>query len=160
MKNTLKILLTALSVGSAVFFGTRTEAAPEMQNRDSAFSLLITAFGEVQSSLIENDYEARLQAAQSIADYPERRRVQKLAGQERDLRLKKLDRKLAELSAAYVQSRESGEEEASGPVPPTHIDTASAHEKLKHFVIIGAGEITPENEPNDATAEGSASTTR
>jgi hypothetical protein len=161
MKTALKILLTALSVGSAVFLGMPAKAAPELQNRDSAFSLLITAFGEVQSSLIENDYEARLQAAQSIADYPERRRVQELAGQERDLRLKKLNRKVAELSVAYVHSRQSGpDEEVSGPVPPTKLDISTAHEKLKQFVIIGAGEIEPESETNQDMLQGSALTPR
>jgi hypothetical protein len=161
MKMTLKILLIAMSVGLAVFLGTPVKAAPELQNRDSAFSLLITAFGEVQSSMIENDYEARLQAAQLIADYPERRRVQELASQERDLRLKNLNRKLAELSVAYVHARQSGpDEEASGPVPPTKLDMGTAHEKLKQFVIIGAGEIVPENEANGTMVEGSTSAPR
>ena len=161
MKMILRILLIAMCVALAVFFGTRTEAAPELQNRDSAFSLLITAFGEVQSSLIESDYEDRLQAAQSIHDNLTRQHIQELAGQERDLRLKKLDRQIAELSVAYVRSRERGpDEEAAGPVSPVNIDTAVAHEQLKRFVIIGAGEIEPGSETNQDRLQGSALTPR
>src|SRR6266850_2413278 len=149
------ILLGSL-VGAMALFGTPVRAVTELQTRDSAFSLLIVAFGEVQTSLIESDYEARLRAASSIHDPATRSPVRELARQERELRLRKLNRQLAELSAAYVHSRQPvPDEESSGPVPPAKVDTAAAHQTRKSFVIVEAATIETESETNAPGARGS-----
>src|ERR1051326_735882 len=135
------ILLGSL-VGALALFSTTVRAASELQTHDSAFSLLIVAFGEVQTSLIDNDYGARVKAASSIHDSAARNHVLELARQERELRLRKLDRQLAELSAAYVRSRRPAPgEQSSNPVPPTKVDASTAQEKLKSFVIVEAATL-------------------
>src|SRR5690349_21674944 len=50
----------------------------ELQNQDTAFSLLLEAFREIQGRIIQNDYEARIKAANALADLETRRRVVEL----------------------------------------------------------------------------------
>src|SRR5271155_5229468 len=45
----------------------------ELQNHNSAFSLLIEAFREVQGRIIQNDYEARIKASNALDDLKTRR---------------------------------------------------------------------------------------
>src|SRR5208283_5166614 len=62
----------------------------ELRNQDSAFSLLIEAFRQIQGRIIQNDYEARIKAANALSDLKTRRYVAELAKEERDLRVEKL----------------------------------------------------------------------
>jgi len=137
---TKMVVLAAMSFAWGTPFYPQAQAASELQNHDSAFSLLIAAFAEVQTSLIENDYQARQQAAASIQDYQARQHVMNLARQERELRLRKLNRQLAELSAAYVHSRQS-DAQKNGDHPPAKVDIQDAQKKLNRFVIIGTATI-------------------
>ena len=134
------VLLVAVSLTWGRLFDLRAEATSESQIHDSAFSLLITAFAEVQTSLIENDYQAQQQAAASIQDYQARQDVVKLARQERELRLRKLNRQLAELSAAYVHLRQS-DAQKNGDHPPAKVGIQDAEKKLNGFVIVGTATI-------------------
>jgi hypothetical protein len=123
------------------------EAAFELENRDAAFSLLIEAFGDVQSSLIENDYQARLEAAESIANPSARRRACDLAKQERDLRLGKLKRELTEMAVAYHYSRQT-DDPGTGVSVREKVDPAAAARSLRRFVLIGAATIQTGGETN------------
>jgi hypothetical protein len=58
-----------------------------------------------------------------------------LSLQEHELRLRKLNRQLAELSAAYVHSREP-DVQKTGDSSHAHIDIKDAEKKLNEFVII------------------------
>lgn len=134
------VLLAAIGLSWAMLVAPRAKAASELQNHDSAFSVLITAFAEVQTSLIENDYQTRQQAAASIQDYQTRQHVLKLTEQERELRLRKLNRQLAELSAAYVHSRQS-DARKNGDHHPAKVDIQDAEKKLNGFVIVETATI-------------------
>jgi len=108
---------------------------------------LIEAFGEVQGGFIENDYQRQLQAAGAMADPMSRHYVFELARRERDLRLGKLKRQLAEMAIAYHYSRQTGERE-TGFGSCEKVDPAAAARSLRRFVLIGAGTIQPGGETN------------
>ena len=60
--------LIVIALAATIVLCVPVEAAPEVENQDKAFSLLIEGYGEVQSAFIENDYQARLGASESIAN--------------------------------------------------------------------------------------------
>jgi len=137
----MRVVLTGvMSLMWGLALDLRAQPTSELQNHDSAFSLLITAFAEVQTSLIESDYHTRQQAALSIQDYQARQDVVKLARQERELRLRKLNRQLAELSAAYVHSRQS-DAQKNGEHSAATVDIQDAQKKLNGFVIVETATI-------------------
>lgn len=109
----------------------------ELRNQDAAFSLLMEAYRQVQGYMIESDYETRLQAAESLSDLKERRRVLALARQERDLRLKKLFGQLDNLHTTYRHARQLDEREAGVEVP-IQVDTVAAAHALKSYVFLVA----------------------
>ncbi len=113
----------------------KTDPVSELRNQDGAFSILIEAYRQLQSHLIQSDYQARLEAADHLADVKVRRQVIVLARQERDLRLQKLYGQLTNMSTTYDYSRQRDEREAGVDVP-SHVDTAAAAEKLKDFVVL------------------------
>src|SRR5437868_3325489 len=59
-------------------------ATPEPQNDDAAFALLIEAYRQTQTALIERDYQSRVRASRLAEDPALRRHVLELARQERD----------------------------------------------------------------------------
>lgn len=107
----------------------------ELRNQDGAFSLLIEAFRQVQGRVIQNDYEARIQAANALDDLKTRRRVVVLANQERDLRVQKLYHQIGNLNLTYENTRRD-DERAAGVDVPVHIDTAHAAKTLMDYVFI------------------------
>lgn len=107
----------------------------ELRNQDGAFSLLIEAFRQVQGRIIQNDYEARIQAANGLSDLKTRRRVVVLANQERDLRVQKLYHQIGNLNLTYENTRRD-DERAAGVEVPVHIDTAHAAKTLMDYVFI------------------------
>jgi len=152
MRIMMKLVLLVMSFAWGTLLGSRVQATSELENHDSAFSLLITAFAEVQTSLIENDYQAQQQAAASIQDYQTRQDVVKLARQERELRLRKLNRQLAELSAAYVHSRQS-DAQKNGDHPPAKVDIQDAQKKLNRFVIVETATIQTNRDAEEKSGE-------
>src|ERR1700722_16230152 len=84
--------------------GTKSMSTPELHIHDSAFSLLLEAYRQFQNNLIQIDYSNRLSAAASLTDIAAREDVNALAGQERDLRLKRLAAQLVVFSATYDHS--------------------------------------------------------
>jgi hypothetical protein len=145
--------LESLMVGglaAALVLTATATAAPKSQNTDAAFSLLIEAFRETQTALVENDYHARLQAAESVENRQTRNCVIALAKQERHLRLRKLVHQMADLSTAYVDSRQSDDETAAAE--PATVDTTAAAKQLEGYVVIASGTIEPESETNTAVA--------
>lgn len=107
----------------------------ELRNQDEAFALLIEAFRQVQGRIIQNDYEARIQAANELDDLKTRRRVVVLASQERELRLQKLYHQIGNLNLTYDNTRRDDERAANVEVP-VHIDTAHAAKTLMDYVFI------------------------
>ena len=107
----------------------------ELRNQDSAFSLLIEAFRQVQGRIIQNDYEARIKAANALDDLKTRRRVVVLAKQERELRVQKLYHEIGNLNRTYDHTRRD-DERAAGVEVPAHIDTAHAAKTLMDYVFI------------------------
>lgn len=130
----------AATVVTTLFLCVPVEAAPELENQDTAFSLLIEGYGEVQSAFIESDYQTRLEAAESVADPVARRHAYDLAKQEHDLRLGKLKRQLTEMAVAYHYSRQPDERDTGGSVREK-IDPGAAARSLRRFVFIGAGTV-------------------
>jgi hypothetical protein len=107
----------------------------ELRNQDGAFSLLIEAFRQVQGRIIQNDYEARITAANALDDLKTRRRVVALAKQERELRAQKLYHEIGNLNLTYDHTRR-GDERVAGVEVPVHIDTAHAAKTLMDYVFI------------------------
>src|SRR5271155_5040174 len=97
----------------------------ELQNHNSAFSLLIEAFREVQGRIIQNDYEARIKASNALDDLKTRRQVVELAKKERELRVEKLYRQIATLSLTYEGTRRDDSQAVALDIP-VHIDTGQA----------------------------------
>ena len=112
-----------------------TNPVSELRNQDSAFSLLIEAFRQVQGRIIQNDYEARLKAANALDDLKTRRHVVGLANQERELRLQKLYHQIGNLNSTYDNTRHDDERVANVEVP-VHIDTAHAAKTLMDYAFI------------------------
>lgn len=121
-------------------------AISELRNQDSAFALLTEAFREIQTRLIQNDYEARVRAANALESLKTRRQVIVLAKQERDLRLQKLMLQLGNMNSGYDYARQVDEREV-GVVVPSHVDTIEAANRLKTFVV-----LTPDSVENSAPA--------
>ena len=115
--------------------GRNADPVSELRNDDSAFSLLIEAYRQLQNNIIQVDYDARLQAASGLTDVKTRRQVIALAKQERELRLRKLYGQVSNLSTTYDLNRQRHEREAGIEVPST-VDTTAAAEKLKDFVVL------------------------
>jgi hypothetical protein len=107
----------------------------ELRNQDGAFSLLIEAFRQVQGRIIQNDYEARVNAANALDDLKTRRRVVVMAKEERDLRVQKLYHEIGNLNLTYDHTRRD-DERAAGVEVPVHIDTAHAAKTLMDYVFI------------------------
>jgi hypothetical protein len=124
----------------------------ELRNQDSAFALLMEAFRQIQGRIIQNDYEARVQAANALGDLKTRRRVVELANQERDLRVRKLYHQIGNLNLTYDNTRHDDERVANVEVP-MHIDTAHAAKTLMDYVFIApatdekSGEIKTKTVP-------------
>jgi hypothetical protein len=124
----------------------------ELRNQDSAFSILIEAFRQLQGRIIQNDYESRIKAARELDDLKTRRRVVVLANQERELRMEKLYRQIGNLNVTYEHSRRDDERSAGVDVP-MHIDTAHAAKTLMDYVFIApaaddnSGEIKAKTVP-------------
>jgi len=108
----------------------------ELRNQDEAFSLLIEAFRQVQGRVIQNDYEARIKAANSLGDLKTRRYVIELAKQERELRVEKLYHQIGNLNLTYGQTRRDDERALAVVDVPVHIDTHRAAHTLMDFVFI------------------------
>jgi len=136
MKTILLSLPMVISLAATIGCAP-VKAASELANRDAAFSLLMEAFGEVQGALIEEDYQTRLQAAKSVADSLARGHVLDLAKQERDLRLGKLQRQLAEIAVAYHYSRQTDQRDGAVSEREKIDPTDDARTFLK-FVFVGA----------------------
>jgi hypothetical protein len=108
----------------------------ELRNQDSAFSLLIEAFRQIQGRIIQNDYEARIKAANALSDLKTRRYVIELAKEERDLRVEKLYHQIGNLNLTYDHTRRDDARALAVADVPVHIDTGHAAKTLMDFVFI------------------------
>ncbi len=108
----------------------------ELRNQDSAFSLLIEAFRQIQARIIQNDYEARIKAANALGDLKTRRYVAGLAKEERDLRVAKLYHQIGNLNLTYDHTRRDDERALAVTDVPVHIDTGHTAKTLMDFVFI------------------------
>jgi hypothetical protein len=113
----------------------KADPVSELRNDDSAFSLLIEAYRQLQNHLIQVDYDARLHAASHLTDIKVRQQVTALAKQERDLRIQKLYGQISNLSTTYDLHRQ-GEEREAGVESLSTVDTTAAAEKLRNFVVL------------------------
>lgn len=117
--------------------GRLPAAAPaaELHSQDRAYALLSVAYRELQTYLIERDYENRLQAAATKADAGKRAEITRLAARERDLRLQQLSTNLTNLASTYTHAR--GEDERRmGVSAPSIVDTAAAARDFHNLVAI------------------------
>jgi len=142
MTLTMLVCMTSLSAES------KDESAPqspvqtkpadpisELQNQDTAFSLLIEAFRDVQGRIIQNDYEARIKAANALPDLTTRCHVVELAKEERELRVGKLYHQIGNLHLTYGRTH-CDDSQAIGVDVPMHIDTGHAAKTLMDYVFI------------------------
>lgn len=125
---------------------TDTGRVAEIQSQDSAFSLLLEAYRQFQSYIIQRDYQAQLAAARQLPGIFARREAVALAKQERQLRVNRLGTQLVELSATYGYARQR-EERADCVDTPCAVNPADASEKLHDFVVIA---------PDPRTSDGKA----
>ena len=107
----------------------------ELRSQDSAFALTIQAYREIQTFMIERDYEARLKAGASHNAPSIRQEVARLAALERNLRLQKLDANVANLRTTYDHARRLDEVDA-GVTVPANSDTTAAAKQLHEMVFI------------------------
>jgi hypothetical protein len=143
MKNKgLKLITFALLLGIFANYSTAAEGdlpaadpVAELRNHDEAFSLLIECFRQMQTALVEADYESRLDAAQRLTDAKTHADVLILAQQERDLRLEKLAAQLHHMRSAYDYAR-LGDEREAGVKVASNVDTTAAAAKLNDYVAI------------------------
>lgn len=108
----------------------------ELRNQDTAFSLLMEAFRQIQGRIIQNDYEARIRAAHALSDLKTRRYVAELAKEERDLRVEKLYHQIGNLSLTYDHTRRDDTRALAVADAPEHIDTKRAAKTLMDFVFV------------------------
>lgn len=113
--------LIVVTLAATIIPCVPVEATPELENQDTAFSLLIERCGEAQSAFIQNDYQTRLAIAESVADPVARRHAFDLAKQERDLRVTKLKRQLTEMAVAYHYSHQPYERDTGAAYPRNSI---------------------------------------
>ncbi|MDW8343391.1 MAG: hypothetical protein RMM51_02755 [Verrucomicrobiae bacterium] len=114
----------------------------ELRNHDDAFALLLECFRQLQTNLIEADFEARLDAAANLPEAVRRAQVIELAHTERELRFEKLQQQLVNLLETYRHARARDAREAGVDVP-MRVDTVAAARKLENFVA-----IVPAHDPN------------
>ena len=128
-KNVVSILL----VGSLILFLSgdadlraaplrskkKADSAVEQRNEDSAFSILMESYRFLNGYRIEADYAAQVKTAQSLTDPADREHALQAAGQDRELRLGKLNSTLTNFLSTYQVSREPEEPDrpASAPLP-------------------------------------------
>jgi hypothetical protein len=127
--------LTSVSGADSHDLGSTMDAAREFRNQDAALSLLLEAFRQIQSSVIESDYDSRIRAANSLRDMQVRDTVAILADFERYLRCRKLGKQVQSLLRAYEYARKDDEREA-GVTVPSAVDLEAAATKLKSFRVI------------------------
>jgi hypothetical protein len=108
----------------------------ELRNQDTAFSLLMEAFRQIQGRIIQNDYEARIRAAHALSDLKTRRYVAELAKEERDLRVEKLYHQLGNLNLTYDHARRDDARALAVADVPVHIDTGHVAKTLMDFVFV------------------------
>jgi hypothetical protein len=108
----------------------------ELRNQDTAFSLLIEAFRQIQGRIIQNDYEARIKAAHALSDLKTRRYVAELAKEERSLRVEKLYRQIGNLNLTYDHTRRDDQRALAVADVPVHLDTGHAAKTLMDFVFV------------------------
>lgn len=111
------------------------DSVAELRNHDDAFALLLECFRQLQTNLIEADFEARLGAAALVTDGTRRAHVIELAQLERELRFEKLQQQLVNLLETYRHARARDAREA-GVDAPMRVDTVAAARKLENFVAI------------------------
>lgn len=111
------------------------DVAVELRNQDAALSLLLEAFRQIQSSVIQSDYDSRIRAVGSSRDMEVRRTVAILADIERYLRGRKLEKQVGNLLTTYECARKADEREA-GVIVPSVVNLGTAANKLKEFRFI------------------------
>lgn len=112
-----------------------TDVTVELRNQDAALSLLLEAFRQIQSSVIQSDYDSRIRAADSLKEMQVRHTVAILADLERYLRNRKLGKQVRNLLTAYEYARTIDERQA-GVTVPSAVDLEAAANKLKEFRYI------------------------
>lgn len=111
-------------------------------NQDAAFSLLLEAFREVQGSMIRNDYQARLQAADRLRDPQKRQAVVWMSDLERHLRQQKLAVQVERLQTTYAYARRNDERTAGIDVPSA-VNLNAAATALREFVVVAPDGLEP-----------------
>jgi hypothetical protein len=144
----LGLTLTMLVCTSSFSGECENEAAPqsaaqtkadgpisELQNQDTAFSILMEAFRQIQGRIIQNDYEARITAINALRDIKMHRSIVELAKQERELRVAKLEHQIGNLNLTYDHTRR---DDAHAVAVDVHvpIDTSHAAKTLMDYVFI------------------------
>jgi hypothetical protein len=137
------ILTGALSTARAGDAGSTATAKPvsnvksnivaEVRSSDNAFSLMIESYRQIQTMMIDSDYDRRVAIVNTIKDPQEHDRILSIANQEHAQRMKKLQDTLATFNTAYGDTRKESERKAGGAI--ASVATAeSADEQLHHFV--------------------------
>jgi hypothetical protein len=123
----------------------------ELRIQDSVFSLLIESYREMQTVMIEADYDKRLRAASLVKDEKQRDHIH---AQERELRLAKLRDIMQNFATAYGTSRQVAEQK-TGVNIPNEADAKTANAQLHKLVPFTPKQFGPgENQPSQLLPAG------
>jgi hypothetical protein len=116
--------------------GSLGDPVVELHGQDTAVSLLLECYRQIQASLIQTDYDSRLGAASRLTDTRARGAIAVLADMERYLRQQKLGKQIQRLLMTYTYARKMDEREA-GVTVSSAVDLDAAAKTIKDFRPIG-----------------------
>lgn len=147
------ILTGAFSVSQGADSGSTTTAKPvsnvksnivaEVRGADNAFSLMMESYRQIQTLMIDADYERRVAIVDTIKDEKEHDRILSIVNQEHEQRLEKLKETVAGLGSAYGTTRKESERKVGGEIASVTSPQA-AEEQLRQFVPFTPAEFRNE----------------
>lgn len=131
----------------------KAAAVTELRGKDHAFALMIETYRQIQELMIEGDYNKHLELAQRVANPTERARLTRLALDERNARLTKLEQTLQDLQTAYASSRKDDERKTGQTIAAT-ASADNVAPQLKSFVPFQPKGFRVENGPSELVPAG------
>jgi hypothetical protein len=139
--------------GAKPVSSVKSAAVAELRGNDHAFALMIESYRQIQELMIEGDYNKRVELANAIANPKERDRISKMALDERNMRLTKLEQTLQGFHTAYSSSRKDDERKTGEKIAVT-ASSESAASQLKTFVPFQPKGFRVEIGPSDLVPAG------
>jgi hypothetical protein len=139
--------MVPLAIAADRTAATRTNAVAQLRSQDNAFALMMEAYRQIQSLMIEADYDKQVKLAQAIPNPADRDRVLKLIQQDYDDRLAKLEETLKNFGGAYDTTRQELQVQA-GQQLVSQTSPEEAHQQLRRFRVFTPKDFRLENQPS------------